>query len=1266
MFKIKQLLLFLVCCITLLFSSIQSSLAIKFPLDRLNVADGLPSTIVNTIYQQKNGFIWFATDSGVSRYDGREFIHYQFSPGKPNHISNNFVTDVIEDELGNIWFATEDGLNKLDKAGNISIYNTQNSGITSNWILGLYIDEKSRLWLNTGSGLSLYHPDDTFSHFPLVIDGEEIINSTYATVEDAQGTLWLGTDAGLAYKKADSHTLTLFKPNESSLLLEADEAPTEGEIFGDYFYVGIRATDDTILFGTHYSGLVLFNPKTGHYKRLHNKGSVLDGTYLPRNTIHNLEKISDDKFWVGLDDGVVSLNIFTGQYEYLTSQVFNDDSLPSNSISEIYVDTAGNTWFASDKGVAYYSPLKSASQIYKQLPHNSELSGSVVYSLANSFDNQVYIASDGGIDKFDLPNNTMTLHPYSDSTDIFNDEVWGVRVDKQQNVWFVHAEGLSVYYHEKQQLVHYNNRKGNPHGLPERDLYTVEPDNQGGAWLTGYMTSIFYFHPEQQRLNAYFDDNTNLYVTGGNFSFQTILTQQGHLWAATTNSIFIIDPINNTTQHLNLGTEVENLRVSGLYEDKQGIIWAAVQGLGLAKITVNQDASFDIQYFNEQHGLKDNRLKAVIGDEHGDLWVTTRYQLVKFSIEKQRFTHYPSVFNQENMTFYEAAIALVDKQLLLGSNIGLLSVDTQQIRTNPYQPRIHITSAVIAGDKELIGQQLKHVPKIDYDKSIIQFSFASLDYTEPERNQYRYQLVGFDDSWISAQNSPQAMYTNLPAGRYTFKVQGTNSDGIWSPHEAQFTFEINRPWWLYALFILVTVIVFIVVLYIYKRYQQINELSLRANYDSLTGLYNRYNFNQTLQNQLQQSSNYGAVVFIDLDHFKEVNDSMGHDVGDELIIQVAKRLKHSLKKHDVLARLGGDEFAIIINETSPKAKDELPKIMERIRAALNAGYQINEHWLNSSASIGVARFPQDGTDVKTLLKHADTAMYAAKQSGRNGTFFFNEQLSTALIERLSIKNKLNFALKNHELSLLFQPKIDLKTRSIIGAEGLLRWYHPQEGFIAPDKFIPEAEQSGQIIEIGLWVIEQACIQAKHWDELGLLETNVSINISPIQLTHASFVSDIARILNETRLTPNKLELEITESLLIEDVELSKLVLSKLKDIGVRIGLDDFGKGYSSLNYLTQFPIDTLKLDKGFMSGALEHDASHIILKNVVNLGRELQLDVIVEGIETERQLALLSNYQCQWGQGFLFSPAISAEELTKQLLKQQHTQSQPIHLSRVK
>jgi diguanylate cyclase (GGDEF)-like protein len=423
-------------------------------------------------------------------------------------------------------------------------------------------------------------------------------------------------------------------------------------------------------------------------------------------------------------------------------------------------------------------------------------------------------------------------------------------------------------------------------------------------------------------------------------------------------------------------------------------------------------------------------------------------------------------------------------------------------------------------------------------------------------------------------------------------------------------------------------------------------LNFLANYDPLTRLPNRSLLCDRLQHAMARARRSGstvALLLLDLDRFKTINDSLGHEVGDRLLLEVANRLQGFVREVDTLARFGGDKFAIILEEVADLQK--VVRVAQKVLSELSRAMTLDEFQLYVTASIGVSFFPNDGADLESLLQHAEAAMYRAKETGRNNYQFYRPEMNARTRERLLLENSLRQAVEKQQLILFYQPKIDLSSGQMTGVEALLRWRHPDLGMVSPVDFIPLAEETGLIVPIGEWVLRTACDQAKTWQRSGLPPFRVAVNISGHQFRQADFVDMVEGVLAQTGLNPQWLELEITESVVMENVEETILTLTALKARGMHLAIDDFGTGYSSLSYLKRFPITSLKIDRSFINevGTDPNDAA--IASSVIALAQAMSLEVVAEGIETEEQLRFLVARGCTEGQGYLFSRPVPPVEL---------------------
>jgi diguanylate cyclase (GGDEF)-like protein/PAS domain S-box-containing protein len=430
-----------------------------------------------------------------------------------------------------------------------------------------------------------------------------------------------------------------------------------------------------------------------------------------------------------------------------------------------------------------------------------------------------------------------------------------------------------------------------------------------------------------------------------------------------------------------------------------------------------------------------------------------------------------------------------------------------------------------------------------------------------------------------------------------------------------------------------------------ERKCAVEEIQYLATHDSLTGLPNRAMFSQLLNHAIQAAQRYHrqfAVLFIDLDRFKIINDTLGHKAGDQLLQEIATRLKQPLRAVDVVARLGGDEFVILIEEVSDSS--QVATVAHKILTSIIKPVTLMGQECRITASVGICMYPKDAEDEQSLMKNADIAMYFAKEEGKNNYQFYSEDIQSKSLEHLSIETNLRFALERNELSLHYQAKVDFKTNAITGVEALLRWQNPYLGSITPTQFIPVAEETGLIVPIGKWVLKTACAQNIAWQKQGLPAVCMAINLSLRQLTDDNLIDDIKTALNDSGMAPNLLELEITESMVMYNPARMVSILGKIKSMGVRLAIDDFGTGYASLAHIKRFPVDTLKVDRSFIRNIPQDAEDRAITEAIIAMGKALSLTVVAEGVETEEQMNFLKEHSCDEMQGFYFSKPIMPEQ----------------------
>jgi diguanylate cyclase (GGDEF)-like protein/PAS domain S-box-containing protein len=507
--------------------------------------------------------------------------------------------------------------------------------------------------------------------------------------------------------------------------------------------------------------------------------------------------------------------------------------------------------------------------------------------------------------------------------------------------------------------------------------------------------------------------------------------------------------------------------------------------------------------------------------------------------------------------------------------------------------------------EQVIGQSAKNfVPSQIAD--LIKSRVFSTDKLENERHTFEFQVRRTDGESIDVELAARAI---LYEGRFAVQVVGRD---------------------------------------ITERKKSEQTIKFMAFYDTLTRLPNRNQFRKHLNEILhQQEYKKHAVLFLDLDRFKIINDTKGHSVGDIILQKVAGRLEKAVHNEGLVSRQGGDEFIIVLEDVD---KENASQVAERILNEFSYPFDVNSEEFYVTPSIGISIYPMDGSDEETLIKNADTAMYQAKENGKNNYQFYSNNLDGISTWKMKLENWLRRALEQKQMTLHYQPQLDLRTGKIVGVEALIRWNHPQYGYIAPAEFIPLAEETGLIVPLGKWILKEACERRKAWKDAGFIDFPIAVNVSVRQFQDEHFIHFITDMLEEVGLDANYLELEITESLM-QNLENSTIILNKLKELGVLISVDDFGTGYSSLSYLKHLPIDKIKIDKSFVDDIIYHSNQGMMVKTIIDMGVNLKFAVIAEGIETEEQVKFLTRNACQTGQGYYYSKPLPAEKLEEFLLK---------------
>ena len=1198
----------------IIFSSLISAKDFRF--DHLNISNGLISSHVNKVFQDQKGFIWFGTDSGASKYDSSLFINYEYNPNGKYHISNNYIVDIEEDSYNSIWLATEIGINVIKENGDIVNYinnKNDNKSIPSNLVHDIFKDHNDNIWVATSKGVAKYeHKTENFIKY-------HIDSNTVYNINEYNSVLYFGTKNGL------------FFLNKSGYIEKLDLSSNKN-VFNAIVITSHIDNQNRFWLGTEEHGAFVLNT---------DDNSITINKFNKNEKVQSIASYKDETYIGYANDGISVYKPSINDYQEIKSNK-SKYSIKTDRIESLFFDTSGMMWVATRKGVFYYSSLKDGSSLYSVNSNDQYANDGTVYSLTE-YKDTVILATSNWMKYLDKKDNFINNIKNDFSTDKV--QVWTVEKDNDGNLWIAHNKGITIYNNLTKEVENYLNIEGNKYNLPTNEFYTVLPISNSKAWITGYDgVGLILFDKNKGVVKRFLDKNDNIYAAEGNYTIVKRIDNYGNIWLATTSGIIKVVEKDNKVFFYDNG--IENLKVNDIFIDNANdVLWATTASIGLLKISnINSDTP-KIQVINKNNGLPDFKLKSLYLNE-GNLWIASQNKIFKYNLENRKFTEYPSIVTDHEIVFSEGSLKVYSDILYIGTNNGLLSIELNKVHVSDFRPQIHINK-VKNNNYSFVNDKKVLVDIFDYDDNNITFDFSINDYNNPSGNVIKYKLVGFDKDWVVKKNIRSVSYTNLDAGNYEFVISGSNSDGVWYNDKENYLFIIKRPWWFYTIVVMGGIVSILLIGLFILRQKEIKTLEIRANFDNLTGLPNRSSFNIYLNKLIANKENV-AVIFIDLDDFKGVNDSMGHAIGDELIFNAAMRLSNQLNKNEFVSRLSGDEFAIIINKLNI---DTYKERVEMFSDVLSNDYILNEQIVKGSASIGVATYPHDALSVNDLLRYADVAMYESKKNGKNNNSYFNQKMNKEINEKIVIRKLLHYAIEENELSVVFQPKVCVKIDKVTSLEALVRWNSKKKGFISPAVFITEAENNGTINKIGEWVLRESCKQAAIWNKDGLLPKNISVNMSPLQFYQKDIVDIIQKALDDFKLPPEKLEIEITESVFINDVKDTLEIINRIKKLGVSIALDDFGTGYSSLSYLMEFPIDVLKIDRSFVKNLDKSKKNEMLIKNIFNIAEDINVDVVVEGVETKEQLDIISKYKFDLIQGYLYSPPINIEDATLLLKK---------------
>ena len=1462
----------------------------EFYFDRIDNESGLLQNSVFALMQSSDGTVWIGTQGALHQFDGYRFRLFEHDPDNPNSLPDSAITGLAETLDGRIWVGTSaSGVSRLSPGnGRFESFALANGAVDRNAreaVTALLLDPARGLWIGSRGGLDLLSSESNGrEHYvPAGVSAGIGIVRDLALGDD--GSTWIASNIGL----------WRIRKGKDQLEHVAKDSITD-------VYSVFESREHTLYLGTA-RGLLRLNADSGE------ANLVWSGKQI--TTVRSVVEDKTGNLWLAVSDqGLVIFTPRTRAARWIRPDNRIPGGLPQGAVTRLLVDQSGLLWVGSDSlGLSKVDPNGATfSLIADRNPARNQDTTNNIRSMVEDASRRLWIGTDGdGLKSYDRIAGTFEY--YSESIfDAFGDDAGGIlqieslAIDADQAIWFTCNFGVGHLDPRTGKITilapgPVENGAGDDH---RRRALLITRD--GAIWYSGRNIGVIRFDPKTREWRAWQHRDGDPSSLGHDYVFALHEDRSGRIWAGSADGLNLIDPSSQVVRQFRYERDDPHSLTSNvirvIHESPDGSFWIGTHG-GLNHLSELGPGPAHFERIGKKDGLPDATIYAIVEDASRRLWLSSNRGITAFDPSSGAMHVFSVKDGLQGQEFNGGAfLALADGSLAFGGINGINLVKPEAVVASRFAAPV-VVSDIRIGNGQPVYHEPGHDIRMRQLDRVVHFSFAALDFTAPERNQFRYRLEGFEDDWVEAGTRHEATYTNLDPGRYTFRVRASNHDGYWNESEATVDLEVTPVWWnsramkaFYAFCLLLAALGIWLLLRRKRREQRLhaielqdregrlrlalwgssdefwdldmdsgmlirlnaarlqskqqeeihsvydwvrenvhpddqraiaqrmddhltgkvglfeseqrvrlrngmwiwvlargkiverdddgrprricgtarnitatreadrerrivqevlssmreavtvcdldfnfvsvnpaftritgwqehevigrsasllncaqhsaeyyqnmresiareglwrgelwqrrkdgeeflswlqssevrdahgqrthfigvltditerkrNEQELRylANYDTLTGLPNRTLLSERLGHAVIRARRGGrkvAVLFLDLDRFKHVNDSMGHAAGDRMLKAAGGRLRDNIRDGDTVARIGGDEFTVILEELADASEAE--RVAQNLISAFEKPLELNDGQdVVISPSIGISLYPDHAQTPTDLLKFADTAMYQAKDRGRKTYMVYTESMDAAARMRATLVGALRKAMERNEFSLVYQPKQSLLDEQITGVEALLRWHSEELGDIPPSTFIPVAEESGLIIEIGDWVLQRACEQLASWHRDGLRDISMSVNLSVLQLQRSDLIQRLCDILAINDIAPNQLELELTETVVMANAEQSINTLRQLKAVGVVLSIDDFGTGYSSLSYLRRLPIDTLKIDKEFVGDITTDPDDEAITATVINMAHSLGLNVIAEGVETAEQAEYLREQGCDEIQGHWLS-----------------------------
>ncbi|MEL7023029.1 MAG: EAL domain-containing protein [Pseudomonadota bacterium] len=1229
--------------------------------------DLLTQGTITAIFQDSSGFLWFGTENGFNRYDGVHVTQYVAERGNLQALADDFIWDIEEDQQGRLWIATD--------TGGVAIFDprveqfqvlqhdpSNDNSIRSDAIRSLAIRDNT-VWIGTrNDGVSSLNIETmTFTHWSeqsaLAVPADARV---FDISFDTKGVQWVATNRGL-YR---------LDPENNESLVYSTEAEPSLRLPDDSVVSIAHSVDGTTWVGMIEGGVIQIGDRDTA-KRYSAGAKVGD---LPSNYVRDLLEDSDGRLWAATTEGLALFDARSEQFITYRADTNNTASLGNDHTLALHQDDTGMLWVGTrNGGASNWNPRSWA------LGHAryGTLDGSMITSFA-TVPSGLWIGTMGR----GLFYKAADTSPLTSLDDVFDQKIgianaMSMLVDNSGLLWVgTMTAGVYVLDLEQRTVSNYRaNAEDAQPGLRSNGIMSIMQHPDGRVWVGTFGGGISIIDHSAGKVQAFSELSDTGKVLASARVTALSSSPSGDAWIATDGSgLFQFEARSGALkQFVSVSNDAATLSSDRLYsvyfDATTNTVWIGSGGSGLDKLSVDNiaDDGRGFENFSKNDGLADNAIYGILPDKSGALWLSSNNGITRFLPESGESRVFHSRHGLQGDEFnFGAHHRAADGTLYFGGSNGFNAFDPSDIEERGAPPRVALTNVSVDEQRVLVTTSSADTAAseitLPYDHSLISMTASVLDFVDPQKNQVEFRLRGFEDQWRTAANGSTITYTNLDSGDYQFELRGINSEGARSKAHVAMNIAVERAPWAtplaYALYGLsILLLIQLGLTWQRKRIERRAEIHRLSHHDHVTGLPNRRRlisqvgeFSSGDQQGLQQTS----ILVVSFNHVDRISDSFGLEAGDQTLRALANRLLStcndicgSADQH-LVARVGAEEFAIAIRD--PQVQNFANRTSQRVLRQFSDARIIGGGKTSLSVTVGIAHAPQHGEDAESLLRNARAAVHVARGSGKESCLEFSPDINDRLRDRLTLEEELRIAIEFDQLVLHLQPKFEAASSKVVGAEALVRWQHPKRGIVPPGEFIPLAEDTGIIKDIGMWVTRAAASKIREWIDAGIEPVPIAINLSGVEVAEAAPARALAQIARATGIEPRWLDVELTETLIMQDAESTKATLEAIKDLGCRISIDDFGTGYSSLAYLKRFPVDKLKIDRSFVKDLERSDEDRSICAAVIAMAHSLNLEVVAEGVETDEQLRCLVDLHCDQIQGFLLGRPLPAEEFLVRFL----------------